>query len=317
VVQYNKPPASYFNLYAWRNIQQFFPENNRLTRDQNPDELFIEWETNSIHIDYYTNPDAPAKIIMLHGVGGNGRLLSFMAAPLHRKGFDIICPDLPGYGISKIRDFKTITFPGWIDLVNHIIESEFAQDNRPVFLFGFSMGGMLAYHVAASNPKVKGIIATCLPDQRRARVRDFSATNKVMSRLGPFILGFFNLFFPGMRLPMKMVTRTRKIANHPEMVRELKKDPLSAGARVPIRLMNSIIRTRPAVEAQNFTTCPVALLHPELDRWTPVDISRLTFDKIPAKKELHMLKNAGHLPLEQPGLQQLEDYATDFIIRNI
>jgi pimeloyl-ACP methyl ester carboxylesterase len=313
VYPYKKLPASYLTLNGWRNIQQFFPETNRISRELFPDELFIKWKSNRIHIDYYTRPDAPAKIIMLHGIGGNGRLLSFMAIPMFRRGFDVICPDLPGYGISKIRNKKTIHLREWVNLVDHIIEQEYAHDKRPVFLFGFSLGGTLAWHVASANAGVKGIIATCLPDQRIARVRDFSATNKLMSRLGPLFISILNLFAPGFLLPMNMVTRMRAITNHPEMSRELRRDPYSSGAKVPLRLLHSILKAKPVAEAQNFSGCPVALLHPENDRWTPLEISRITFDKFPGEKELHILENAGHFPIEQPGLKQLEEYAAAFV----
>jgi alpha-beta hydrolase superfamily lysophospholipase len=59
------------------------------------------------------------------------------------------------------------------------------------------------------------------------------------------------------------------------------------------------------------------MLHPEDDRWTPVEVSRLFFDKIQALKKLRMLENAGHFPIESPGLQQLEEESINFIENGI
>ena len=71
------------------------------------------------------------------------------------------------------------------------------------------------------------------------------------------------------------------------------------------------------IEPEEFDICPVLLAHPEADRWTPVEVSRLFFDKISAPKRLRMLENAGHFPIESPGLQQLEAECVDLIKNGI
>ena len=68
----------------WREIQGFLPEENRISPDNRPREDWWEWKGNMIHLDRYPAPRSAVKIILLHGVGGNGRLLSFMAVPLRR-----------------------------------------------------------------------------------------------------------------------------------------------------------------------------------------------------------------------------------------
>jgi len=48
------------------------------------------------------------------------------------------------------------------------------------------------------------------------------------------------------------------------------------------------------------------LAHPEKDLWTPVEISELFFNRLnKINKQLVILENAGHFPIESPGLQQL------------
>jgi pimeloyl-ACP methyl ester carboxylesterase len=67
------------------------------------------------------------------------------------------------------------------------------------------------------------------------------------------------------------------------------------------------MKTNPEIEPENFTMCPFLLIHPENDKWTPVRLSHLFFDKLKCKKEIVLLENAGHVPIEQPGLRQLEE----------
>ncbi|MGM0431306.1 MAG: alpha/beta hydrolase, partial [Spirochaetota bacterium] len=59
--------------------------------------------------------------------------------------------------------------------------------------------------------------------------------------------------------------------------------------------------------------CPVLMLHPEDDRWTPVEISRLFFDRLRVEKSLILLEGAGHFPIETPGLRQLEVETLSFV----
>jgi len=39
---------------------------------------------------------------MLHGAGGCGRLLAPFGSLLHAHGYEIVLPDLPGYGLSDV-----------------------------------------------------------------------------------------------------------------------------------------------------------------------------------------------------------------------
>jgi alpha-beta hydrolase superfamily lysophospholipase len=70
---------------------------------------------------------------------------------------------------------------------------------------------------------------------------------------------------------------------------------------------------QPPVEPERFATCPVLLAHPGNDAWTPLAVSRPFFDALRVPKELVVLENAGHLPIEEPGLTQLRSALTSFL----
>ena len=77
--------------------------------------------------------------------------------------------------------------------------------------------------------------------------------------------------------------------------------------------MRSLLGIRPAIEPEDFDLCPVLLTHPAADTWTKIEASRPFFDRIKGPKELVMLENCGHLPVEEPGLSRLEEMVVAFL----
>lgn len=303
---------SYRGQKTWQLMQKYLPEHNRITEKFHPTEEFWSWKNNKIHLDTYRNPSSKAKVILLHGVGGNGRLLSFIGIPLHKKELEIIAPDLPGYGYSQINE-TVIDYSLWIDLVNDLVNHELEKDNRPIFLLGLSAGGMLGYHVACVNKKVTGLIATNLLDQRIQEVRDTSAINIVMSRFGVHFINLLNKVRGKTQLPMKLVADMKAIVNDKNVLKLLLNDETSSGSKVSIRFIHSLMNEVPKIEPEAFKLYPILLAHPEKDRWTDLSLSELFFDRLNTKKELKLLKNAGHFPIEDPGVKQLERHTIDFI----
>jgi alpha-beta hydrolase superfamily lysophospholipase len=193
---------------------------------------------------------------------------------------------------------------------------ELKKDNRPIFIFGLSAGGMLAYHAAAISQSVKGVIATNLLDQRNQKVRDYSSGNMVLSRVGIPILKIISRLNGSFMLPMKAVANMKAIVNNIKMLRILLHDKTASGTKVPVRFITSLIEAKPAIEPEMFDL-PLLLVHPEVDEWTPVFISEIFFSRIKGKKELKILNNAGHFPIEKPGIDQLPKYVQDFINQNL
>jgi alpha-beta hydrolase superfamily lysophospholipase len=83
-------------------------------------------------------------------------------------------------------------------------------------------------------------------------------------------------------------------------------DPCGGGNRVSLRLLRTYLTSAPEVEPEAFDVCPLLLAHPAADTWTPVALSRPFFERLACDKELVLLDGAGHFPIEQPGLSQLE-----------
>lgn len=89
---------SYKDQKAWKQIQAFLPEEWRLTEETLPEEEYWDWEGHRVHLDTYRNPEAPAKVILFHGVGTNGRqMTTILGRPLAEEDYEAIAIDMPTY----------------------------------------------------------------------------------------------------------------------------------------------------------------------------------------------------------------------------
>lgn len=297
----------------WKNYQKFFPEELQINEDCLPIEEWWEWNENHIHLDRMPAPESKIKVLFIHGAGGNGRLLAPYARMLQLHGYEVVSPDLPPYGLSNAKDMKSIDYHKWIEIITDLIEREIRRDSKPVILLGASIGGMLAYHVASVSKHVKGLIVTTFVDTSNPKVRDQIAPNKLMSRVGKFTLDNFPFLLDSSKIPVSMVSRMNLITNNVELTKLIIKDPLAAGTKVSLRFLRTFLNMRPIVEPENFDSCPILLVHPEVDPMTPFHLSESFYNRLKCTKRYVMLERAGHFPIEQPGLKQMETAVLSFI----
>lgn len=305
---------NYKNDSCWKKVQKYLPPENRLTSDNAPEEYFVALQSVKAHVDHYRADRPKARIILFHGVGGNGRLLSFIALPLMRNGFEVICPDLPLYGLTEYKG--TITYDMWVDCGTELVRS-FQGDGLPVFLFGLSAGGMLAYQVANRASGISGIITTRILDQRNRYITAKTARSPFLAAAGNPLISAAHKVAGSLRVPMKMVANMKAIANDESLAELLMRDRKSSGSSVPISFIHSMLNPVIEIEPENFKSCPFLLAHPGSDRWTDVGLSRLFFDRLACEKELRILESAGHFPVEEKGLKQLEEHCVDFLNRHL
>ncbi|MET9027181.1 alpha/beta hydrolase [Nocardia sp. NPDC004168] len=243
-------------------------------------------------------------MILIHGAGGHAAAMWPFAALAAARGFDVRVPDLPGYGHTRVPSSRAIRYADWVDCVDDLVRAVKAADSRPLVLVGASVGGMLAYTVAARTGMVDALAATCLLDPRLARVRAAVARRPWLGRYGT------RLLVPAiddLRIPMRLLANMSAISNDPELTRVVSADPHGGGAWMPLGFLRTYLRSDPGLEPEDFTSCPVWLVHPGADRWTPLALSQSFFDRIAAPKRLVVLDAAGHFPVETPGIHQLAD----------
>jgi carboxylesterase len=88
-------------------------------------------------------------VLLLHGFGDTPQTLSLLAHSLHKAGFSVLAPLLPGHGRS-MRAFKASTADDWIAAAGQSL-NEMQRRGGATSLVGLSMGGAIAVVLAAQT----------------------------------------------------------------------------------------------------------------------------------------------------------------------
>jgi pimeloyl-ACP methyl ester carboxylesterase len=174
---------------------------------------------------------------------------------------------------------------------------------------------MLTYHAAALNKRMKGIVRMTFLDQRNVQVRDETAKNLFMSRIGiPLATLSDNFGMGSLSMPVSVASKMYTRVNDKKAFKVFMSDKTSAGSWSTMRFLNTYANYKPALEPEDFDVCPILLTQPAEDKWTPLHLSEPFLSRV--KKVPVMttqLENAGHYPLEDPGLQQMADAIISFL----
>lgn len=94
----------YSKQREWFEIQQYLPKKYHFTKKYQPSEEWWDWKGHKVHLDCFRNPKSPVKVILLHGVGTNGRQMSMiLGGPLSKDGLETIAIDMPTYGVTEVK----------------------------------------------------------------------------------------------------------------------------------------------------------------------------------------------------------------------
>lgn len=307
---------NYSEQNAWKELQEFLPQNYHFTEEYHPTEEWWNWKGHKVHLDCFRNKDAKVKIILLHGVGTNGRQISMIAGgPLSHHGYETVAIDMPTYGLTEVKKGSLVTYDDWVDLANDYINYELTLDDRPIVLYGLSAGGMETYHVACKNKKVKGIVGMTFLDQGSMQVRDETTNNRFMSRVAvPMTKLACQVHLSKLKMKMSIASKMSALCNNPDAMKVFMNDKTSAGNSATMKFLYSYCYPKNYIEPEDFDVCPILLTQPDKDQWTPLHLSTPFLDrikKVPVK--IVSLENGGHYPIEQPALNQMHRAIDDFI----
>jgi carboxylesterase len=128
-----------------------------------------------------TQEDMPAALLV-HGF--NGEPLDMVELEEHLQWLGLATRNLllPGHG-SSARDLAHTTWADWSHAVASAADEMLERHSR-VVLVGHSMGGALALHVAANNPRISGVAALCPPLHMRPGQIEMAAA---CYRIVPFL----------------------------------------------------------------------------------------------------------------------------------
>lgn len=201
--------------------------------------------------------------------------------------------------------------------ISMILGGPLAKDDRPIFIYGLSAGGMEAYHVAAKNKskKLKGIIGMTFLDQQSTQVRMTTTKNAFWGKLGTGLVGLScKIGLAKFKMKMSIPSKMNTLVNDKNCLQIMLGDKTSAGNKVSMAFMLSYMTYVPEMEAKDFDICPILLTQPEKDRWTPQFLSDSFLDEMKKVKVTKtILKNGSHYPIEPEALAELHKYTLEFI----
>jgi alpha-beta hydrolase superfamily lysophospholipase len=299
----------------WKKYLPFLPKKYQDNYVE-PEELFWNWETTKVHYDFKYSESNSVNVILLHGAGGNGRILSLLGNTLFENGINYFAPDNLGYGLTQINK-KDFDYNDWVNMINDFTNFILEKHKKPVVLFGMSVGGMLAYQVAAKNKKVRGLIATTLIDPRNEETMIHISKNKFLGKYGLKLIKSFASILDSLRLPVKWVCKIDLMSRNPTLSKIFIKDKLSGGTKLSMKFLRTFSDYKPEVSFNEFDLCPILLVHPEKDDWTPFNLSERIFNQLKAEKEAYLLSECGHAPIEEPGIFEMEKHIVEFINKKI
>ena len=122
--------------------------NDRFTRDANG--IIVGAEP--IRLD---GPRAGA-VLLLHGYNDSPQAVASLAHALHRRGWSVRAPLLPGHA-RTLPAFAASTAEEWIAAARHELNGLLAT-HREVAVGGLSMGGAISMVLAAKHPEVKAVV---------------------------------------------------------------------------------------------------------------------------------------------------------------
>lgn len=263
-----------------------------------------QWRAKTVHIARSHVPAAEVRVLVVHGAGGYSGALWPAAVTAAGNDVELVAPDLPLYGDTVDPDPAGVRYEHWVDLLCDLVAAERALDPRPLVLFGASMGGMLAYEVAARTDAVDAVVATCLLDTADPAARAAATRFAWMGRPAPALLRAVDPVLGRVRLPIRWLADMTHMSADRELSRLCATDPRGGGVRVPLGFLASWLNFE-HVPPEAYAGPRVTLVAPAADRWTPPGLSLGFLQRISGQTSAVLLDNCGHFPVEEPGLSQL------------
>lgn len=232
-------------------------------------------------------------IMLIHGLKDHSSRYGVFARELNNQGFSVYALDLPGHGKSEgprssigsmdkvLQDIET--FHNWVAAD---IGSE-----KPIFVFGHSMGGGIAARYGLSNPdRLAGIILSAAALSPTPDVT--TVLKSVVKNLARVLPKFRVLDLPHDRF-----------SRDPNMLRAMSSDPLVDQKKIPAKTAAEILDNMEEVtKLAAGNTIPVLALHGTADVITNPEGSAALIEALDGSKYQTLIRYEGlyHDLLHEP-----------------
>jgi lysophospholipase len=108
----------------------------------------------------WISDESKANIVLIHGVGEHSGRYIKTGEKLFELGYNVYTGDLKGHGLSDGLRVYIDSIKDYLGNVDFFISR--VQNDKPLFLLGHSMGGLIVlYHMLyCKNKRIKGVIAS-------------------------------------------------------------------------------------------------------------------------------------------------------------
>lgn len=286
-------------LPSWTNYRRILADEFGVRLTHEPAEHSVPIRGHLVRVDEWpAGAERRGTVILVHGGGGNGRILAPLAEPLTQIGWRVLAPDLPGFGLTEPRAGFDWDYAEWPEVIAEIARGE----QGPVVLLGLSLGGMTAVYAAQKSDNVDGVIVTTLLDPSEESHFMRAARWPWLGKLSLLSMAWTPWLFDRLWFPLSLVTPLRAMSSSQSVGRYFSRDPLIGASWKPARFFRSLHLYKPdSLRIE----CPLLLVHPGADEWTPTQISLEIYDRVDGAKEFAELTNGSHLPLESPAYGEL------------
>ncbi|MHA3964845.1 MAG: lysophospholipase [Candidatus Thorarchaeota archaeon SMTZ1-45] len=164
-----------------------------------------------------------AMVLGIHGLGSHSGLLSFMAEQFTSNGYIFYAPDMRGFGTFPGRKGHVDSFDEYIDDMESLVAYlKLLHQDRKLFIFGHSLGGLHVIRYVANHPdEADGIILSCPAVSERLKM------SKATRAIGAFLSRLNAKMYFSNGLDFDLLSR------NPEVVRRNREDPLRFDKATP------------------------------------------------------------------------------------
>jgi alpha-beta hydrolase superfamily lysophospholipase len=232
-----------------------------------------------------------ATVVLVHGYAEHCGRYGHVAKQLVTEGATVCAYDQRGYGRSDGRRAYVDSFGDYLDDLALILDHVSAdQADRPLFLFGHSLGGLVVLkYVLDRKPAVRGLMLSApaieINPDLAPLLRSFA---QVLGRIAPTL--------PTTRSPQGAISRD------PEVVEEAQQDPLNYHGRVLARTGAEMLRAGNDVQDRlDGLQTPFVVFHGTADQLANPEWSRRLYERAAATdKTFHLYDGLYHETFNEP-----------------
>lgn len=239
---------------------------------------------NGIHYECYgDNPENPV-IIFLPGIGTYCELYAESLGKIAAQGFNVIGMDYPGHGFSAGKR-GVYTIAQINKLISELIDVIQAEYTGDVYIFGYSIGALLAVCAAEKDDRIKAVsCGTLLLPQIPPDAVHWAGWQWTWAT---------SMFMPSYHVPLgQLVDFKALMAGHPAGA-EINNDPLII-YDYPVSTLSSLFTARTDIINKPFKF-KLSILHGDLDEVIPFHYSMRVQMSCKQPMELIRMPAMGHM----------------------